>query len=216
MGHSGGKLQIASNVAVILLAVVFLLLPNGPVITTIRSWKIEYDARQTVRAAWPQVSALAMPLESSLEFDVIEFVDYECPFCRRAHEQVRSMVGPNQNLSIGYVQFPLPIHANAEAASRAAICAEDHGVFTEFHNALFEIEDLEDADYGGLASELATVSPADFKACMESDRTTAALDRHRSLARSLSINSTPSFAFRDGLMRGLVDIEEFASRAAKR
>ncbi|MFO7634628.1 MAG: thioredoxin domain-containing protein, partial [Caldilinea sp.] len=73
---------------------------------------------------------------------VIEFSDFQCPFCRQHVQQTQPALD-EQFVDTGDVlwifkHFPLQIHQQAPAAGVAAECAGDQGKFWEMHHLLFE------------------------------------------------------------------------------
>jgi protein-disulfide isomerase len=69
---------------------------------------------------------------------LVEYGDYECPYCGRAHpivNAVRQALGTR--LRFVYRHFPLPIHPNAPVAAEAAESAGAQGHFWEMHDQLF-------------------------------------------------------------------------------
>ena len=73
---------------------------------------------------------------------VVEFSDFECPFCTRAYPTVKQILSEYKNdVKFYYKQFPLNnIHPNAQKAAEASLCAGDQGKFWEWHNKIFELE----------------------------------------------------------------------------
>jgi protein-disulfide isomerase len=73
---------------------------------------------------------------------IVEFSDFECPYCVRAYPTVEQILKAYKNdVSLYFRQFPLvQIHQNAQKAAEASLCAGDQGKFWEFHNKLFELE----------------------------------------------------------------------------
>lgn len=83
------------------------------------------------------------PISGSREAPVIivEFSDFECPFCARAFgtvNQIKQEYG--DQVSIAYKHLPLSFHANAETSARASYCAQQQGKFWEYHDKLFEVQ----------------------------------------------------------------------------
>lgn len=72
---------------------------------------------------------------------LVEFSDFECPFCVRAYPTVKQIEDTyKDNVRIVYKQFPLTqIHPNAEGAAEASLCANEQGKFWEFHDKLFTV-----------------------------------------------------------------------------
>ncbi|MFH0979579.1 MAG: thioredoxin domain-containing protein [Candidatus Roizmanbacteria bacterium] len=73
---------------------------------------------------------------------LLEFSDFECPFCIRAYPTVKQILKDySGQLRLYFKQFPLTqIHTNAQKAAEASLCAADQGKFWEFHDKLFSLE----------------------------------------------------------------------------
>ena len=76
---------------------------------------------------------------------LIEFVDYQCPFCKRFFDQTFAQLKTEYidtgKLKLVMRDFPLSFHQNAQKASEATECAEDGGKFWEMHDLLFQKQD---------------------------------------------------------------------------
>jgi len=73
---------------------------------------------------------------------IVEFSDFECPFCVRAYPTVKQILSEYKNdVKLYFKQFPLTnIHPNAQKAAEASLCAADQGKFWEWHDKIFELE----------------------------------------------------------------------------
>lgn len=73
---------------------------------------------------------------------IVEFSDFECPYCIRAFPTVEQVLSEYKNdVKLYFKQYPLvQIHPNAEKAAEASLCAADQGKFWEWHNKIFGIE----------------------------------------------------------------------------
>lgn len=71
---------------------------------------------------------------------IVEFSDFQCPFCSRAHPTVKQVLESyGDKVTFVYKHFPLiSIHPRAQKSAEAAECAKDQGKFWEFHDQLFE------------------------------------------------------------------------------
>lgn len=71
---------------------------------------------------------------------LVEYSDFECPFCTRAYPTVKQILQTYPNdVRLVYKQFPLrQIHSNAQKAAEASLCALDQGKFWEYHDNLFD------------------------------------------------------------------------------
>ncbi len=100
---------------------------------------------------------------------IIEFSDYECPFCKRSYDNVFSKLD-EEYISKGKVRvvfrdFPLGFHKKAIPAAIAANCAGEQGKYWEVHDFLFENPDkLDAASILNSAGELG-LDKAKFEAC---------------------------------------------------
>jgi protein-disulfide isomerase len=128
---------------------------------------------------------------------LVEFADFECPFCGRHARDVEPMIRQafidTGILRQVFLNFPLSNHPRAVPASEAALCAGKQGKFWEMHDAVFQNQAaLADADFTELAREL-RLDIALFTECITGGKERSLIDRHKSLARALSVQSTPSF-----------------------
>jgi protein-disulfide isomerase len=69
---------------------------------------------------------------------LVEFSDFECPFCAAARPILEEYVKARPNLRLCWMPYPLPQHPNATVASQAALFARDAGKFWAMHDALFD------------------------------------------------------------------------------
>lgn len=70
---------------------------------------------------------------------VIEFSDFQCPYCIRAYPTVKKVLQTYSNdVKLYYIQLPLvSIHPFAQKAAEASLCAQDQGKFWQYHDLLF-------------------------------------------------------------------------------
>lgn len=127
---------------------------------------------------------------------IVEFSDYECPFCARWHQQVykRLMQEYEGKIRFVYRDFPLTsIHANATPAAIAAHCAGEQGAYFPFHDALFSYQyELGREAYLTYAAELGLDSQS-FTACLEENRHADKVQASLDYGLSVGVSSTPTF-----------------------
>jgi protein-disulfide isomerase len=124
---------------------------------------------------------------------VVEFADFECPYCAIEAPILDKMVQsrPTQ-VRFVYKFFPLQAHPHGESAARAAIAAMAQGKFWPMHDALFANRDhLEQADVDGYAKQLG-IDVAKLHQDMASQATTDRIDRDKKLADSVGVQGTPT------------------------
>jgi protein-disulfide isomerase len=125
---------------------------------------------------------------------IVEFSDYQCPFCSQAEPLVDQVLEAYpKDVKRVYKQFPLTtIHPNALPASKAAVAAGKQGKFWEMHKKLFEHQkELSVDNYKAWAKELG-LDVAKFEKDMDSPETQAAIDKDVADARAADVTGTPS------------------------
>jgi protein-disulfide isomerase len=135
---------------------------------------------------------------------VIEFADYECPYCQKvSHDllKLRSQFG--DQVSLVYKDFPLPMHPLAAKAAEAARCAGEQGKFWEFHDALFESKRLQRSDLKVQAAAL-KLDSTKFDQCLDSGSQTAVVKKDTQEGQRLGLAGTPSFFINGHFMSGAV------------
>lgn len=153
----------------------------------------------------PEFAATAIELDGAPErgspaapLVLVEFSDYQCPFCRRHTQQVLPELLKNYVDAgrVRYVmkQFPLvSLHPQAELAARAALCAGDQGDYWEMHDALFSWSGALSPDtLQQRAGELG-MDAGDFAACVDGDRHAATVAADQALGQKLGVRGTPNF-----------------------
>ena len=125
---------------------------------------------------------------------LIEFGDYECPFCIEAHPQLQQLLEQHPNVELVYKHLPLiDIHPEALSAAKASWAALQQEKFWEFHNALFERQgNLNEQAYQEIATGLKLNLEA-FDRDRNSFAATEAIAQDTKIVENLSIEGTPSF-----------------------
>ncbi len=136
---------------------------------------------------------------ASAPITIIEFSDYECPFCRQWHTEVFPKLLQTYGDKIRFVYRDLPIdkHLNAAPAAEAADCAGEQSKYYEFHNLAFEGNDLSAVTLESYASKLG-LKMDQFKECVSSHRFQSEVKADYDFASNLGVQSTPTF-FINGL-----------------
>jgi protein-disulfide isomerase len=126
--------------------------------------------------------------------EMIEFSDFQCPFCQRANptvEQVLKTYG--DRIRFVYRHFPLANHPNARSSAEAAQCAEEQGKFWEYHDRLFaNSARLTDADLKAHAAAVGLDAPS-FSACFDGHQQKARVEADIAAGEAAGVNGTPAF-----------------------
>src|SRR5688572_12321128 len=136
---------------------------------------------------------------------VVEFFDYNCPYCRKAVPIIADALKADKGLRVVYKEWPI-LGPGSEFAARAALASRAQGKYDVYHHALManpgtvdEAATLQIAQSVGLDVER-------LKRDMETPEIKAELERNFALAEKLRITGTPAFIIGEDVIRGLVDL----------
>ncbi len=130
---------------------------------------------------------------ASAKVTVVEYSDFECPFCSRAAAVVQKLK-KNYADRVRFVfrQFPLPMHPNAGLASEAVLEAHQQGKFWELHDKLFENQRaLDRQSIEGYAQQLGLNMPR-FKKALDDGTHRSAIAADQALGEQIGVNGTPT------------------------
>jgi protein-disulfide isomerase len=183
------------------------------------------DARQKLMRSLRENSKVAILLEpprtnvevgnaprmgpASAPVTIVEFSDFQCPFCRRVVptlKELRAKYG--DKISLVFKDLPLAMHPEAPRAAQAARCAGDQNKYWEYHDALFETASLAANVYPELAKKVG-LEEAQFKGCLDSGKHKAGVQADAQQARGLGIEGTPAFYINGVFVNGAQPLEAF-------
>ena len=172
-------------------------------------------ATQTAPAAPQAPPQQAGPKEVSVDDDpvlgdknapitMIEFVDYECPFCKRFADetlsQIKSEYVDTRKVKLVMRDLPLSFHQNAHKESQAAECAREQGGDTAYFKYHDEIFKRTTSNGTGLALDQLSVIANDLglngstlQECLDSEKYKAEVDKDLADATLYGANGTPTF-----------------------
>jgi protein-disulfide isomerase len=169
--------------------------PSGPVAQA----PVDTPAAQYVRYKIPTDGFPSLgPADAPIT--IVEFSDFQCPFCRQWHQQTYQPLlnAYPGKIRIVYRDFPLTsIHPNAMPAAEAAQCANEQNAFWSYHDKLFNGDTLSDDIYKQYAQELG-LDMTKFNDCVSSHKYAQTIQADSDFAISTGVNSTPTF-FINGL-----------------
>ena len=157
-----------------------------------------------------------IPLEISADNDpiignpdapitIIEFSDFQCPFCARFHIQTLPTIMEEYiekgDVKLVFRDFPLQsIHPNAVPASVAAECANEQGKFKQMHDILFEkqnewsnLETVYAIDLFNQYSEQINLEQEQFSSCLSTAKYVKEIQNDLNDGRTYGVTGTPGF-----------------------
>jgi len=141
---------------------------------------------------------------------LVEFSDYQCPFCSRGHNTVVQLQKDyGEKLRVVMKQNPLSFHNRAKPAALAALAAGEQGKYWEMHDKMFANQQgLEDSNLEQYAREIG-LNVEKWKADMQSPKFQAQIDKEQALATSLGATGTPAFFINGKKLSGAQPIDNF-------
>ncbi len=144
---------------------------------------------------------------------IVEFSDFECPFCGRVEPTVTQLMEDYGNdIRVIWMNNPLPFHQNAGPAAQAALEAYQQGgdrKFWQMHAKLFENQrGLTRENLESYAQELG-LNMAQFRAALDNNEHQSVITAQQAIARQMGATGTPSFFINGRNLRGAQPIQAF-------
>lgn len=156
---------------------------------------------------------------------IVEFSDFECPYCARAHRDLKRVLPRFGNdVQVVFRHFPLDkscnhavtgsAHRYACLAAAASECAAQQDRFWEYQDTLFANQSALDRDNLAKYAEELGLDRARFLTCLDSDAPREAVRSDVAAAEKLGVSSTPTFYLNGRVLRGALDADklEYAIR----
>lgn len=176
------------------------------------------QAKIVVRLERPPAIRLDVPIDGAPArgsadalVTLVEFSDYQCPFCKRAQATVKQILDryPGKIRHV-YRDFPIDsLHPQARNASEAARCAHDQGKFWDYHDLLFTNSPRAGSDDLRRYAEQAGLNVSEFQRCLAAGTHRAAVQSDIDEAARLGLTGTPGFFINGRPLPGAQPLEAF-------
>ncbi|MCK0098988.1 DsbA family protein [Qipengyuania sp. S6317L1] len=143
---------------------------------------------------------------------LVEFTDYNCPYCAASFRDVSQLVADDPDLKV--IMREWPIFEGSEMAARMALAAAKQGRYQEFHSTLFERGDTSEAGIEAVAEAIGLDMERARTDAM-SDEVSVELVRNLTFAQNLGFSGTPAFVTGDIMMPGAVGVERLKEALAE-
>jgi protein-disulfide isomerase len=136
---------------------------------------------------------------------LVEFFDFRCGYCKRVHSTVKELIAKDKNVRIVLKQLPI-LGPDSMRAAQAAMAAHQQGKYVEFHNQMFDLEQLDTASILQLVATLG-LDPIKFERDIANPVVWgSAISNASKLAADLGINGTPAFVMQGAIIPGAASL----------
>jgi protein-disulfide isomerase len=211
--------SVVAVIAILILAYM-LIKPDQTGITgnVIREKNPLQQPQQGQQPSQPEIISVSIDDDSILGDEdapvtIIEFSDYECPFCARFYlntfPQLKREYIDTGKVKLVYRDFPLSFHQNAQKAAEAAECAGEQDKYYEMHDKIFENQQaITTTNLKEYAKEIG-LNTNEFNECLDSGEKANEVQKDFQDGQSIGVRGTPTFFINGKLLRGAQPFEEF-------
>jgi protein-disulfide isomerase len=211
--------SVVAVIAILILAYM-LIKPDQTGITgnVVREENPIQQPQQRQQPSQPEIIDVSIDDDSILGDEdapvtIIEFSDYECPFCARFYlntlPQLKREYIDTGKVKLVYRDFPLSFHQNAQKAAEAAECAGEQDKYYEMHDKIFENQQaITTTNLKEYAKEIG-LNTNEFNECLDSGEMASEVQKDFQDGQSIGVRGTPTFFINGKLLRGAQPFEEF-------
>lgn len=204
MGKQSRKTKSAVNpkIKIIVIGIVIAVIaagitavamnPNSTNVTNTKPTKLSLDTRN----GSPVLGEISSPVT------IVEFGDYQCPFCKRWNETTKPAIEKNfiesGKASLIYVDFPI-IGPDSIIVHAGSYCAEEQGMYWKYHDFVYANQGHENSGWASSDNLKLLVSDIDgldtnlFDKCLDSKRYEQRVNDNKKIASDAGARSTPTF-----------------------
>jgi protein-disulfide isomerase len=150
--------------------------------------------------------------KANAKVTLIEYSDFECPFCSKHYETMKQIKEAYPNdVRVIFRHYPLSFHPEAQKAAEASECAADQGKFWEMYDKIFAANlagDMSVAKWKTVAAELGMDS-AKFDKCLDSGEKASRVAEDLNEGSGAGVEGTPATFVNGQLVSGALPIESF-------
>ena len=165
------------------------------------------QTERTSQAIQQNASEIFKPASSPVvgnakgDVTVIEFFDYNCPYCKKAFHELAELVDKDKQVKVILKEFPI-LNKGSEETSKVALAAKMQGKYWEFHRAMQELQGQSNEAAALRVAEKLGLDMNKLRKDMASPEVKNEIDQTRALAAKLGIQGTPHFLVGDRIIPG--------------
>lgn len=210
--HFVDYLSVGAGCTFLLLAGFIVVRPGGLFHDDLVRWKLNH----LVSVKWDSLSNVNPRFrlgEADAAYRLVEFIDYQCGYCRTFADTARALLQAHENISLAVRQLPRPGDDRSRLAALAAICAGFQRHFANMHDYLLsDTTWRRDKHLTSMALAAGITDTTTFTDCITSNKAARVLAADSSWAARLRLQATPVLVSRRvGLHPGIASIAAISS-----
>jgi protein-disulfide isomerase len=210
--HFMDYLSLGAGCTFLLLAGFIFVRPGGLLHNGLIRWRMN----RLVSAKWDSIAAVSPHFRlggAGASHSLVEFIDYQCSYCRAFADTARTLLEVHRDIAIAVRQLPRPGDDRSRMAALAAICAGFQQRFAAMHHYLLSDTSWQRSQSpASMARAAGLADTATFMKCITSPEAAQLLALDSSWAVRFRLQETPVLMSRNsGLHRGLASVKEISS-----
>jgi protein-disulfide isomerase len=147
---------------------------------------------------------------ASARVTIVEFSDFQCPFCSRVVRTVDEVLKKyGDDVKLYFRHYPLPSHENAPKAAEASMCAHEQHKFWEMHDKLFDNQRALEAPQLKVYARELGLDAKEFERCLDGGKYAELVRQDQSAGEAAGVNGTPAFFINGVPLSGAQPLEAF-------
>ncbi len=175
--------------------------------------KLRQESKVELMLPMPRVQVAAVGPskgDPKAPITIIEFSDFQCPFCSRAEQVVdQVMAAYPGKIRVVFRDFPLAFHPNAQKAAEGALCAGDQGKYWEMHGKLFANQSALDVPALKTYAKDLGIDGDKFGKCLDGGTKAKEVEASMKAGSDVGVTGTPAFFINGQRLTGAQPIEKF-------
>lgn len=154
------------------------------------------------------------PSAASAKVTVVEFLDFQCPYCKQSAPTVLALLEKYQGQPVRFVFRNLPlesIHPYAVPAAHAGLCADAQNKFLRFYSAAYQRQSEITSDNLYLIARDIGLDMTAFSSCMSQETYRAQIQQDISDAITLKATGTPTWYINGQQFEGALPLATFST-----
>lgn len=183
-------------------------------LNTIKTKTSDTNLKSTIESVVASLEPYTATVEKEYDGEklvIVEYSDYQCPFCQRAEDDAVAKIKENfgDAVEFEYKHFPLSFHPNAQKAAEASECARDQNKFWEYHAILFKNQQSLGVDNLKKYAKDLGLDADTFNACLDNNEKATLVQAQMAEGQSKGVSGTPAFFIGESMISGAQPYENF-------